>query len=664
MSRSIVLKIFIVIQFLFISIVAQQSLDIYGNYSNLLKSNFRLNSFEGNSLNYNKTMDWEIGVSFATLFTKEPTNNIHLAFISKRLGNHYVYARYSPGFKKLFTIGSDSLIVFSDSARSLTSELKYEELFGLGYSYQFSHSISAGISVRYFNQNYSQENVYFYFSDSTNSLVTSVDNYQKNSWVGDIGISYKPLDNLLVSLSSLNLFILSEGTGFTDTKFLELRTDKGVSIGIEYLPFNNLYLLGTYETSTSFVLGFNYQHKLFAGKLALAISLFHDKYQFPYIAGYQFGLNYSFNSVAFSISSTLYSNNRNQMMHVKNLYSNAIHSITNNQFSYSNVVASVNLALNFKRDKKAKILSIDKIENIFPIISEEYISNPFAVATVENISNETVKITPSCSIFAINDEIIYSPSVSIAPNNKATVPFFILIDESKIDFNKQKIEQVNFYISTNNDDIDDEIKKPILIKNRNSWNSKVKDLKYFVKYDFTNANKTSKQILNKNKSLLDSTSSKLKIFQQCKILFNSFSKDMQYVSDPRSSSEYVQLPSETIEVKGGDCDDLSVAYSAMLESIGIETAFVDYKSDSGISHVNILINTKLSPSEISLITQNDKKIFLRKNSLGIEEIWIPIETTSLTNFDTAWKIGANKFNREAIDNFGLIHNRVQIHNVY
>ena len=84
---------------------------------------------------------------------------------------------------------------------------------------------------------------------------------------------------------------------------------------------------------------------------------------------------------------------------------------------------------------------------------------------------------------------------------------------------------------------------------------------------------------------------------------------MQYVSDPRSSTEYVQFPTQTIEVAGGDCDDLSVAFSALLESIGIQTAFVDYKSEEKISHVNLLINTKLKPEEAELITQNDKKYF-------------------------------------------------------
>ena len=61
-----------------------------------------------------------------------------------------------------------------------------------------------------------------------------------------------------------------------------------------------------------------------------------------------------------------------------------------------------------------------------------------------------------------------------------------------------------------------------------------------------------------------------------------------------------------------------------------------------------------------MITQNDTKYFLRKNDDGNEEIWIPVETTSLDNFNNAWNIGVDKFNKEAIGNLGIAKGTVQI----
>jgi hypothetical protein len=102
----------------------------------------------------------------------------------------------------------------------------------------------------------------------------------------------------------------------------------------------------------------------------------------------------------------------------------------------------------------------------------------------------------------------------------------------------------------------------------------------------------------------------------------------------------------------------------LLESVGIETALVDYKSDGEIRHVNILFNTQLSPSQAKFITNNDSKYFVRKNEQENDEIWIPIETTSLTDFDEAWNVGVEKFNREALIKMGLASGKVEIIDVY
>jgi len=57
----------------------------------------------------------------------------------------------------------------------------------------------------------------------------------------------------------------------------------------------------------------------------------------------------------------------------------------------------------------------------------------------------------------------------------------------------------------------------------------------------------------------------------------------------------------------------------------------------------------------------------RKNCLaesGDDEGWIPIETTSLSDFESAWSSASDKFQTEAINNFGLVKGEVQIIDVY
>jgi len=211
---------------------------------------------------------------------------------------------------------------------------------------------------------------------------------------------------------------------------------------------------------------------------------------------------------------------------------------------------------------------------------------------------------------------------------------------------------------------DDQSQKATIINSINAWDGNVVNLRYFINKEMNYSMNYAKSLLSENKAILDSLPVSIYEFEKAKILFDDFVKKMVYVSDPRASVEYVQFPKQTFELKGGDCDDLSVAYCSILESVGIQTALVDYKGNGETRHVNVLFNTKLFAEEARLMTNNDSKYFLRKNEQEIDEIWIPVETTSLTNFNDAWNIGVEKFNREAVDELGIASGKVEIIDVY
>jgi tetratricopeptide (TPR) repeat protein len=83
----------------------------------------------------------------------------------------------------------------------------------------------------------------------------------------------------------------------------------------------------------------------------------------------------------------------------------------------------------------------------------------------------------------------------------AEVKFFTVISETKSEFKKRDISQVDFYLATTYDEFDDEMQKPILINDRNSWNGKVRNLRYFVKDDISNSNRYAKNVLSQNKPI-------------------------------------------------------------------------------------------------------------------------------------------------------------------
>ena len=647
-------------------ISSQQSADIFGGLNGLSESKFRLSGFENNPSNANDVKDWEFGLSFGGSLAKKNTAGIYFLSIAKRIGPNYFYGRFSPGIKKEFNFKSGTKIKLQgdiEVEQELQTTLKYEEVFGVGYSFTLLPELTAGFNLRYFGQQFSEEKPDIIFSDTLNSVSITNLSTDKNFWSCDFGISYKPITEVAVNISSINLITAYERSVETGTAF-EMKREKGAAIGLSLSPVNTLNLFAAYETTNSFSAGINGSFSLLGGKLSIGAAALHDKYQKPFLAGIIPAINFSSDFYSVTLSGVKYFSDRTKSEPLSEFLSNGINNVFNNPYSYDKIFLTLNMALSFIPDQKIKFIDLLIEKEIYPALAGEYQKEPFAVARVVNLSGKRVTVKPSSFIPRLNIESVYSPQVEINGGDTASVYFFTIIDEDITPVDKREIVQTHFYISSDTRQNEDRIQKPLLVNDKNSWDGKITNLRYFAKEDYTFSFEYARRVISLFKVEIENRSPELRIFEKAKILFNHFVKEMVYVADPRASVERVQFPQETFSFKGGDCDDLSVAYSSLLESVGIQTAFVDYKSDSGISHVNLLINTEIKPEESGLISINDKKYFTRKNISGTDEIWLPVETTSLTNFDTAWNIAAEKFFNEAIENLGLSKRTVEIVDIY
>jgi tetratricopeptide (TPR) repeat protein len=136
------------------------------------------------------------------------------------------------------------------------------------------------------------------------------------------------------------------------------------------------------------------------------------------------------------------------------------------------------------------------------------------------------------------------------------------------------------------------------------------------------------------------------------IIFEALSLyGLNYQIDPNSSYkdlagqegalDYLQFPIETLNYKAGDCDDLSVLFTAILESLAVETAFITVPG-----HIYSAIALEMSPDEA-------QKTFASTNAIIYKEgkAWIPIETTMLdgSNFMDAWRMGSKQWEDAAIN---------------
>jgi tetratricopeptide (TPR) repeat protein len=103
--------------------------------------------------------------------------------------------------------------------------------------------------------------------------------------------------------------------------------------------------------------------------------------------------------------------------------------------------------------------------------------------------------------------------------------------------------------------------------------------------------------------------------------------------------DYLQFPRQTLAYKGGDCSDIAILFSALLESLGIETAFITVPG-----HVFIAFAPGIDQSEARNLFSSPEDLFTSEG-----KPWIPVEITMVQDgFLKAWQEGAREW-RENTD---------------
>jgi hypothetical protein len=131
-----------------------------------------------------------------------------------------------------------------------------------------------------------------------------------------------------------------------------------------------------------------------------------------------------------------------------------------------------------------------------------------------------------------------------------------------------------------------------------------------------------------------------------------------YVVDPSKSYgnssnvdeivvDSVQFPRQTLQYRAGDCDDLSTTFNALLESVGVETAFITVPG-----HIYSAFRLDMSSEQAGrTFSQAHDLIFLDDDTT-----WVPVETTSLRlGFLEAWRKGGQQWRKFDADGQAGFH---------
>jgi WD40 repeat protein/tetratricopeptide (TPR) repeat protein len=302
-------------------------------------------------------------------------------------------------------------------------------------------------------------------------------------------------------------------------------------------------------------------------------------------------------------------------------------------------------------------LAIDEVsfEAVFPVFYRYYDEQPIGSAVLHNNGNtavDNIQVRLFIKQYMDNPKICRAPT-RLARGEKSDVTLYGLFTNRMLEIsegNKVSVKIIVDYTAGGKPS-SQEFVGSIRIYNRNAitWDDDRK-VAAFVTAKDTAVLKFSKNVagmikgrtsdaLNTNLLLGIAIHETLRIY------------GMNYVIDPTTphreysrntrAVDFLQFPVQTLEYRAGDCDDLSILYNALLESVGIETAFITVPG-----HILTAFSLDMTADEAKGYFDNEADlIFVDRRA------WIPVETTLLEEgFLKAWLIGAKQWRDNASRN--------------
>lgn len=288
------------------------------------------------------------------------------------------------------------------------------------------------------------------------------------------------------------------------------------------------------------------------------------------------------------------------------------------------------------------------IEGVFPALYHYYADHSLGTVTLQNTGSNTIT---DLSVSLNVPGLMKAPTDAAVPTalgvgQSVDVGIRALFDPSVLDRNQggSVSAELSIQYSDGGKPYKDTIRRPIGLLNRNAmrWTDDRK-VGAFMTTDDPALLRWSGQIMGMGDDLATNVLTRnlfsaVRMFEAMKIA------GVRYVVDPANPYEslsrdstaiaYIRFPTETLDAKSGQCDDLSVLYNSLLESVGVDTAYITTPG-----HIFAAFNLGMSPELAS-------RTFAKAEDLIIKDgvVWVPVETTMVDDgFTKAWQTAAGEW---------------------
>jgi len=345
----------------------------------------------------------------------------------------------------------------------------------------------------------------------------------------------------------------------------------------------------------------------------------------------------------------------------------ALRELMMSPFSPNRVSLGMALSLGSIHEQQVRIEGIEIFSSIFPASAQVSAYRPFGRVHVKNVGSTLLEAKASMFIDGYMDDATESAPVTVNPGEEADLPLLAVFNERLQRQTAAVVKDATVVVSSQGGAVaEDRSQARVIMRGRNDWDGKVENLRFFVRTESPDVLRTGRDILLRARDSLSQTPAPLDLFRKAQLLFDAFAGKLVYVNDPRLSPDFVQYPDETLRLRGGDCDDMTVCFASLLGSIGIATAFVDVvpPDHPDQAHIYLMFDTGVAPEQSSLIAGNPKRYVLRRNRDGHETVWIPVETTAIMKgFQEAWHTGAQEYYDDAVLSLGLARGWIKVVNL-
>jgi len=285
--------------------------------------------------------------------------------------------------------------------------------------------------------------------------------------------------------------------------------------------------------------------------------------------------------------------------------------------------------------------------NVFPVNFAWYEDNP--IATIQ-ITNEEPNAITNVELSFLLERYMNQPSVFgfinyLAPGQTVEVPVTALFNESMLELyetvsaSSQIITEYRSLGTRKSNSF--HLQMPIFSRNSMTWDDDRRAASFVSPYDpaavyfarYVDSSIGKAQYQNPHHNPPENVRTAAALFESLRLYGISYIVDSARpfveMSANATQVDNIGFPYETLLYRGGECSDLAILYAAMLEVLGIETAFITIPG-----HIYIAFNI-------------DDKTWRGGHADIIErggKRWLPVEiTVPDRGFSEACRIGARQW---------------------